>query len=177
MSQTITDQSLQLLISVLKRKPVIWDNIHANDYDQRRLFLGPYKGRSRKLCQSVSGILTNPNCEYECNFIAFHSLSSWKKDCFLKSENKVQEKFEYDSNLALEEAVKNWMELFNLKRDILYGEKISNKLSLTDINSFASTLQENNFAIENYAGNGNGMFFHLNPILSEKLRYDVISLL
>ncbi|XP_065641313.1 protein O-GlcNAcase [Hydra vulgaris] len=138
-SHTITDQSVKTLTSVLKRKPVIWDNIHANDYDQRRLFLGPYKGRSSKLYQSVSGILTNPNCEYECNFIAFHSLSGWIKYCVSKSKDEIQEVCEYDSKLALEEGIKKWMELFNLKRDIFYGEKFSNKMLLNEINSFVSS--------------------------------------
>jgi len=43
-SNTITVESIELLNSVLKRKVVIWDNIHANDYDPKRVFLGPYNG-------------------------------------------------------------------------------------------------------------------------------------
>ena len=63
----------------MKRKPIIWDNIHANDYDQRRLFLGPYDGRPIHLYTHLRGILTNPNCEFESNFIAIHTLSTWIK--------------------------------------------------------------------------------------------------
>ena len=29
----------------LRRKPILWDNLHANDYDGRRIMLGPYSGR------------------------------------------------------------------------------------------------------------------------------------
>ena len=36
----ISVASLEPITQVLKRRPVIWDNEHANDYDQRRLYLG-----------------------------------------------------------------------------------------------------------------------------------------
>ena len=45
----------------LRRKPVIWDNLHANDYDGRRFFCGPYSGRCAQIRELTSGILTNPN--------------------------------------------------------------------------------------------------------------------
>ena len=38
----ITVASLEEITAVLKRPPVIWDNEHANDYDQRRVYLGRY---------------------------------------------------------------------------------------------------------------------------------------
>lgn len=44
-SEVITKAEILALTEVLRRKPVIWDNIHANDYDQARVFLGPYSGR------------------------------------------------------------------------------------------------------------------------------------
>lgn len=75
----ITTHSIRVVSNVLKRKPIIWDNIHANDYDQRRLFLGPYDGRPIHLYTHLRGILTNPNCEFESNFIAIHTLSTWIK--------------------------------------------------------------------------------------------------
>ena len=77
--QEITSESLEYLTKMLQRKPVIWDNIHANDYDERRVFLGPYKGRPLDLYQNTNGILTNPNCEFEANFVAFESLALWYK--------------------------------------------------------------------------------------------------
>ena len=36
----ITVSSLEDITSVLRRPPVIWDNEHANDYDQKRVYLG-----------------------------------------------------------------------------------------------------------------------------------------
>ncbi|XP_062505490.1 protein O-GlcNAcase-like isoform X2 [Corticium candelabrum] len=76
-SKVISTESIGQVMASLKRQPVIWDNIHANDYDQRRLFLGPYDSRSTELYPMLNGILTNPNCEFEPNFIAIHTLASW----------------------------------------------------------------------------------------------------
>lgn len=76
-SKDITVKSLEDITEVLKRKPVIWDNEHANDYDQKRLFLGPYSGRSPDIISKLNGVLTNPNCEYGANFVALHTLASW----------------------------------------------------------------------------------------------------
>ena len=82
-SKVITTQTIEALTKVLKRRPVIWDNIHANDYDQRRVFLGPYDGRPVELYPKLNGVLTNPNCEFESNFIAVHTLASWLRDASL----------------------------------------------------------------------------------------------
>jgi len=80
-SRDISISSLELVTKVLKRKPVIWDNIHANDYDQRRVFLGPFDGRPTEIYQQLNGILTNPNCEYEMNFVAVHTIAQWVRCC------------------------------------------------------------------------------------------------
>lgn len=62
---------------LLRRKPVLWDNLHANDYDSRRLILGPYSGRPLDLRDEVAGILTNPNIEGPLNFVALHTLAAY----------------------------------------------------------------------------------------------------
>ena len=41
-------------------QPILWDNLHANDYDGRRMLLGPYAGRPLALRDEVRGILTQP---------------------------------------------------------------------------------------------------------------------
>ena len=78
-SETITAKECDALAQVIKRKPVIWDNIHANDYDHQRLFLGPYLGRERSQPPSsyLAGAMTNPNCEYSLNLPAMVSLAQW----------------------------------------------------------------------------------------------------
>lgn len=76
-SRVISEVSIDELAEVIQRPPVIWDNLHANDYDQRRLFLGPYVGRSVELIPKLNGVLTNPNCEYGANYIPIHTLAQW----------------------------------------------------------------------------------------------------
>lgn len=76
-SRKLSLDSLAEVESVLQRPPLIWDNLHANDYDSRRLFLGPFKGREPRLRGRLSGLLLNPNCEFEANYIPLHTLGSW----------------------------------------------------------------------------------------------------
>lgn len=78
-SRYISVSSIDEITEVLRRKPVIWDNLHANDYDQKRLFLGPYSGRPSSLLTKLKGVLTNPNCEYGANFVAIHTVAQWSK--------------------------------------------------------------------------------------------------
>ena len=59
----------------LRRKPLIWDNLHANDYDGRRMLLGPYAGRPPALRDEVAGIFTNPNTEFPLDFVALRTLA------------------------------------------------------------------------------------------------------
>lgn len=78
-SKTITAKECNELRDVIKRKPIIWDNLHANDYDQQRLYLGPYLGRDKSvpLDSYLSGAMTNPNCEYSLNIPAIVTLADW----------------------------------------------------------------------------------------------------
>ncbi len=61
----------------LRRKPILWDNLHANDYDGRRVLLGPYSGRPLQLRAEVAGILTNPNTEFPVNYVALRTLAMY----------------------------------------------------------------------------------------------------
>lgn len=76
-SRKLSTDSLAEVEAVLQRPPLIWDNLHANDYDSRRLFLGPFKDREPQLRSSLRGLLLNPNCEFEANYIPLHTLGSW----------------------------------------------------------------------------------------------------
>lgn len=102
-SQSIGLSQIQELTDVLRRKPIIWDNLHANDYDQKRLFLGPYSDRSTQLIPHLSGVFTNPNCEYEANFIPIHTLGQWSKctkdasECQSNSDIKLESESENGS--------------------------------------------------------------------------------
>ncbi|MBC8346592.1 MAG: beta-N-acetylglucosaminidase domain-containing protein [Candidatus Marinimicrobia bacterium] len=79
-STEISVESIQELRKVIKRKPIIWDNIHANDYDVRQIFFGPYAGRPLELKYEVSGILSNPNCQFWANFNPLRSLAMYNNE-------------------------------------------------------------------------------------------------
>ncbi|XP_041259031.1 protein O-GlcNAcase-like isoform X2 [Onychostruthus taczanowskii] len=76
-SQELSAELLEEVEAVLRRRPVIWDNLYANDYDCRRVFLGPYMGRAPGLTSRLQGLLLNPNCELQANFIPIHTLGTW----------------------------------------------------------------------------------------------------
>jgi protein O-GlcNAcase / histone acetyltransferase len=78
-SREITVAHVQELQAVLRRKPLIWDNLHANDYDGRRFFCGPYCGRAPALRDAVSGLLSNPNTEFPLNYVPLRTLAEFAR--------------------------------------------------------------------------------------------------
>lgn len=115
-SKNIPLNSIEELSVVLCRPPVIWDNLHANDYDQRRLFLGPYDGRSTALIPKLNGVVTNPNCEYGANYVAIHTLAQWSK-CGPKGTKDMPEAVNfYNPKEALNKALIEWMGHFHDKK-------------------------------------------------------------
>lgn len=76
-SDAIPVASVRELASVIRRRPVLWDNLYANDYDMRRLHLGPYAGRSVALKGEIDGVFLNPNCQCPINFIALRQFAGW----------------------------------------------------------------------------------------------------
>ncbi|XP_012287820.1 protein O-GlcNAcase isoform X3 [Orussus abietinus] len=142
-SRLLTMESIEEITEVLRRPPVIWDNLHANDYDQKRVFLGPYSGRSPDLIPKLRGVLTNPNCEYGANFVAIHTLAQWsrcnvdgKRDLSLNDTVSADIKLEtetedgvigedvpstlspnmYHPRHALKNAINDWLAEFSKKR-------------------------------------------------------------
>lgn len=101
-SPEITAASLIEIGGVLSRKPVIWDNFHANDYDIRRIHLGPLGGRTADILPLIAGFITNPNNEPEANFIPIHTTGT-----FLAGGNA-------DEELALSGAIAAWRAEFAL---------------------------------------------------------------
>jgi beta-N-acetylglucosaminidase len=101
-SEEIPVQSIQELQRVLKRKPVIWENLHANDYDIRRVYLGPFAGRPLELRHEVKGILSNPNNEFEANFVPLKTLAMYSQD----------EK--YEPRAAYSQTLKEWLPRFKI---------------------------------------------------------------
>ncbi len=101
-SREISIVSVSELRETIQRKPVIWDNLHANDYDMTRVFLGPYSGRSLELREEVGGFLINPNCEFEANYVALKTLAG-----YLRASGS------WNSRNAYEEALAAWLPRFS----------------------------------------------------------------
>uniref|UniRef100_A0A3P9CD85 protein O-GlcNAcase n=1 Tax=Maylandia zebra TaxID=106582 RepID=A0A3P9CD85_9CICH len=123
-SRKLSLESLAEVESVLQRPPLIWDNLHANDYDSRRLFLGPFKGREPQLKNHLRGLLLNPNCEFEANYIPLHTLGTNNHyrtsmqgvavfGCQCIAVCPPDEECEYCPDRALSAALKDWMEELN----------------------------------------------------------------
>uniref|UniRef100_A0A7N6A7M7 protein O-GlcNAcase n=1 Tax=Anabas testudineus TaxID=64144 RepID=A0A7N6A7M7_ANATE len=118
-SRKLSVDCLAEVESVLQRPPLIWDNLHANDYDSRRLFLGPFKGRDSQLRSHLRGLLLNPNCEFEANYIPLHTLGSWYR---AGEEGRKDEEYEYCPDRALSAALHDWME--ELNQPLQAGEQL-----------------------------------------------------
>jgi protein O-GlcNAcase/histone acetyltransferase len=101
-SPEITADHLRQVAEVLRRRPVLWDNFHANDYDIRRVHAGPLGGRARDILPLVDGWFTNPNNEAEANFPAVHTTGA-----FLRGPD-------YDPEAAIAAAVRDWQPRFRL---------------------------------------------------------------
>jgi protein O-GlcNAcase/histone acetyltransferase len=99
----ITQKSLRCVTALLRRKPVIWDNFFADDYDGQRFFAGPYAGRPRDLHAAVRGVFLNPNNELPLNFVPLHTFSSW-----------LHGNGPWDPRAAFESAVGDWLPAFRL---------------------------------------------------------------
>jgi protein O-GlcNAcase / histone acetyltransferase len=111
---SIPVDSIERLTARLRRPPVIWENLFANDYDVRRLFCGPYSGRPRDLRDAVRGILINPNNEYPINFIPLRTFAKflngdgeWRpREAYLDAAAEWQPTFESVSgSLPLEDLI------------------------------------------------------------------------
>ncbi|KAL4640649.1 protein O-GlcNAcase isoform X1 [Arapaima gigas] len=131
-SKEITVESIEEVSKILKRAPVIWDNFHANDYDQKRLFLGPYKGRSTELIPRIRGVLTNPNCEFETNFVAIHTLATWYKSNMNGVRKDVVMTDSEDSTVSIQIKLENEGSDEELETDMLYSPQLALKLALTE---------------------------------------------
>lgn len=117
-SHQITPAAARELAEVLRRKPVIWDNLHANDYDGRRFFCGPYAGRAAELKSEVAGVLSNPNNEFPLNYVPVRTLGKF-----------VQSDKGWNPRRAYLQAMREWLRRFgtcgeaiSLRDLVLFGD-------------------------------------------------------
>jgi protein O-GlcNAcase / histone acetyltransferase len=76
-SPTISPDHLRDVATILRRPPFIWDNLHANDYDNARIFLGPFSGRTHELPALSRGVVLNPNGACALNFLPLATLGEF----------------------------------------------------------------------------------------------------
>ncbi len=100
-SEQITVAHIQGLQKILRRKPFLWDNLHANDYDGRRFYCGPYAGRPVELKHELSGLLLNPNTEFHLNYVPIRTLGD-----FVKCQGS------WDARAAYATAMQDWYQEF-----------------------------------------------------------------
>jgi protein O-GlcNAcase/histone acetyltransferase len=119
-SREITPAHVQELRKILRRKPLIWDNLHANDYDGHRFYCGPYAGRPPELRSEVSGLLVNPNNEFPLNFVPLRTLAE-----FVRGPARAG----WDARSAYLSAMREWLPRFTtigqpvtLEDLILFGD-------------------------------------------------------
>jgi len=100
-SREITVAHVRELRNLLRRKPLIWDNLHANDYDGRRFYCGPCAGRPPELRSEVSGLLSNPNNEFPLNYVPLRTLAA-----FVRGAGR------WDAREAYLAAMREWLPRF-----------------------------------------------------------------
>ena len=133
-SRRLTVSHILSVNSIFQRRVTIWDNLNANDYDQRRSCLGPFTGRSSNLSSRLSGMLINPNCESDLNFIPFHTLGQWFHSLTINNnEDQIVDDDEededeqnnlsltqiYQVNKALDQALIDWLPEYNKTKSAL----------------------------------------------------------
>lgn len=63
------------------RRPFLWDNYPVNDYvQQRKIFLGPVRGRSPDLLDHLSGFVSNPMNQAEASKLALITLREYLRN-------------------------------------------------------------------------------------------------
>lgn len=117
-SPSITVDSIRELAAVIGRKPVLWDNLHANDYAPRRVHLGPYD-RSAELRAEVAGILSNPNTPFEVNYPSLASLADY-----------AHATPDWTARGSVERALAQWWPLLEL--DVACGAELEDLALLAD---------------------------------------------
>jgi hyaluronoglucosaminidase len=59
-SEALPAKAINPVSKLFSGNLVIWDNLYAHDYCPNKLFVGPYRGRSKSLWSGTRGVLLNP---------------------------------------------------------------------------------------------------------------------
>ncbi len=76
-SPLITASDAAAISSVLRRKPLLWDNYPVNDYNRNTLNLAPLTARPAALTQHIDAYFANPMNEPLASMIPLHTIAGW----------------------------------------------------------------------------------------------------
>lgn len=79
-SRKITAKDVDMIKTIIRRPPLIWDNFFANDYVPWIIFKFPYRNREAAIVQKVTGILINPMNEYRKSKPLIYTAAKFFKD-------------------------------------------------------------------------------------------------
>lgn len=121
-AEKIDNKSCNNILKLFKNNVIFWDNYYANDYAPLRVFVGPYKGRSKTTIDRSKGILLNPTGLYKTDQFVLSLYSVFLKTgkCSISDWNQVAVEFKISK-------------LFNYVRKFFWGPYDKPKLS--DLNS------------------------------------------
>ncbi|KQU13060.1 hypothetical protein ASG65_11970 [Bacillus sp. Leaf13] len=120
-SPEITAEETQAVSNIFKQDLLIWDNYPVNDFDRKRLFLGPLDQRDKDIYKhGVVGIHANPMNEAEASKIPLYTIAdySWNPDA-------------YDPSESWKKSIKS------------FGEKGADTLEIFAENNYSSAIDDN----------------------------------
>lgn len=146
------------LKSIFQNPIVIWDNLFANDYDLHRCFMGPFSGRG-EIRGEVAGILLNPNCEFELNFIPIKTFSDYCQGGREESYQNAQTEWynQFEECISLDE-LQLLIEVFHLPHKL--GKKGNEVVALLKSNKFDKLAQNTWDILQKLAALENRELFH-----------------
>uniref|UniRef100_F7A9P2 O-GlcNAcase n=1 Tax=Equus caballus TaxID=9796 RepID=F7A9P2_HORSE len=89
-------------------------------------------GRSTELIPRLKGVLTNPNCEFEANYVAIHTLATWYKSNMNGVRKDVVMTDSEDSTVSIQIKLENEGSDEDIETDVLYSPQMALKLALTE---------------------------------------------
>jgi protein O-GlcNAcase/histone acetyltransferase len=81
-SKSLAPREFAPAARLMGRRPVLWDNLYANDYCPSRIFLGPFRERPATLLRAASGLMLNPTGLFHTDACLLDLLGG-----FLRGEN------------------------------------------------------------------------------------------
>lgn len=79
-SPVVTGEHARRIGAALRRRPVLWDNYPVNDYNRRKLNMGPLMGRDAELPRRLEGYFANPMNEEMCSRLPLLTIGDYLRD-------------------------------------------------------------------------------------------------